>query len=92
MNGIPIKEFVDLGKVLPKCLITLPKENKSWIVDSEGSKIGAIHWGIPRITFFKDYEHIDAVIDRLGRDVPDISEEFKYTTDGLEQAWRLYGD
>lgn len=96
---IPLKEFTKLAMALPKARITEAKNNVSFIIDRNGNKIGDVHFQMATITIYDDYEHCDAVLERLGKYVDarkdfDVPEEPIKFEDGelslTEQGKALY--
>jgi hypothetical protein len=68
MIAIPMKSFHELALSMPKCKITPPKENVSWILDRENKKVGDINWEVPRISIYKEYQYYSEVIDNIGKE------------------------
>ena len=68
MIAIPMKAFHELALSMPKCKITTPKENVSWILDRENNKVGDINWEVPRISIYREYKYYNEVIDNIGKE------------------------
>lgn len=93
---IPLSELKTLAEALPKASITEPAEGYSWILDTNGAKIGAVHWDMAQITLFTDYEHIDLVAERIGneigeRDIEFVTPDEPVDTSGDEPELTDYG-
>lgn len=77
MIAIPMREFQKLSLALPKCLICKPENGCSFIIDREGNKVGDVHWQIPQITIYEDYEYCNEVVEAIGKGKFAEPEEFK---------------
>lgn len=62
-------QFQELSTALPKCFICTPNEaGLSEIQDRDGNRIGHIHWQIPQVSIYEEYEYFDEVVEAIGRD------------------------
>lgn len=80
-KAIPMHCFQDLAMALPKCKITAPEENLSWILDKEGGRIGDINWETASIGIYEGYEYFEAVVNSIGKNkFIDVRKEFETDT------------